>query len=169
MAWECASAVQVAYIFGGDDAAYEAIDAIFANQTYIETIDSKTDAVNFLTQALQDTLEGFTAADWGESYEAAEDAALTSWKVSAFRGTDYLPKFMINGVEVVMSASATVEDWTKLINTVLGISDDDDATSGDDGTNATCPDDQTYCEYAPAIGYCCPAGDMCVVNVGCRC
>ena len=68
-----------------------------------------------------------------------------------------------------MSASATADDWTGVINGVLGIGDDDSTSKDDDLPADTCTDDQTYCQYAPGAGYCCSAGEMCIPNVGCRC
>lgn len=73
------------------------------------------------------------------------------------------PTFFVNGVFVDAGAMWTLDDWKKVIDSILVVSEKRVVPVAD------CPSGQVQCNYAPHKSQCCLSGERCIPNVGCRC
>jgi len=94
------------------------------------------------------------------------------WKYGCSRGVAGTPTFFINGIPVQADASWTFADWRSVLDPLLpDPSKMNTLVSGFTRHAAppNCQPGQKLCNYSPNKYQCCPAGEQCIPNVGCRC
>lgn len=96
--------------------------------------------------------------------EDLEEATRLDWKYTATRGVAWTPAFMINDVLIQAEPTWTLDDWKKVIDSLLGyqLPQNNLEYSG-------CKIGTKKCEYLPGKIECCTSGEACIPNVGCRC
>jgi len=101
--------------------------------------------------------------------------ARISWKYGCSRGVAGTPSFFVNGIQVQADPSWTLAEWRQILDPLLPSSFTHLNThktlspSVDFDSLGSCPPGQKVCNYLPGKFQCCPPGENCVPNVGCRC
>ncbi|XP_033747902.1 uncharacterized protein LOC117332932 [Pecten maximus] len=168
-AFLAAKGAQITNVLSSGNSTYSWMTAVYSNLAAFSndvTHDKTEKQVQDMFASMAKTLN-LDQTKFNTMYKDSgiEEATRLDWKYTATRGVAWTPAFMINDVLIQAEPTWTLEDWKKVIDSLLGRQ----RPSTNRETQSACKSGTKTCEYLPGKIECCTKGEACIPNVGCRC